>query len=51
MLYVLAPVPNKLANIDWQEAGKRIRLQVQNQLEDIDAGLTIAWKFPLCDTR
>ena len=32
--YVLAPVPNKLANIDWQEAGERIRLQVQNQLED-----------------
>jgi phytoene/squalene synthetase len=31
--YVLAPVPNKLAKIDWQEAGERIRLQVQNQLE------------------
>ena len=32
--YVLAPVPNKLANIDWQEAGERIRLQVQKQLAD-----------------
>ena len=32
--YVLAPVPNKLAEIDWQEAGERIRLQVQTQLEN-----------------
>ena len=31
--YVLAPVPNKLANIDWREAGERIRMQVQTQLE------------------
>ena len=32
--YVLAPVPNKLAKVDWVEAGERIRLQVQKQLED-----------------
>jgi phytoene desaturase len=32
--YVLAPVPNKLAKVDWMEAGERIRLQVQKQLED-----------------
>lgn len=32
--YVLAPVPNKLAKIDWLEAGERIRLQVQRQLEN-----------------
>ena len=31
--YVLAPVPNKLAKINWQEAGERIRAQVQAQLE------------------
>ena len=31
--YVLAPVPNKKANIDWQQAGERIRLQVEQQLE------------------
>ena len=31
--YVLAPVPNKLAKIDWKEAGQRIRMQVQAQLE------------------
>ena len=32
--YVLAPVPNKLAKVDWVKAGERIRLQVQKQLED-----------------
>lgn len=31
--YVLAPVPNKKANIDWQQAGEKIRLQVEQQLE------------------
>ena len=31
--YVLAPVPNKLAKINWQEAGERICAQVQAQLE------------------
>ena len=31
--YVLAPVPNKQASIDWKEAGERIRLQVEQQLE------------------
>ena len=30
---MLAPVPNKLAKIDWKEAGQRIRMQVQAQLE------------------
>ena len=32
--YVLAPVPNKLAKIDWQESGEKIRIQVQTQLEE-----------------
>ncbi|MEC8333018.1 MAG: phytoene desaturase family protein [Verrucomicrobiota bacterium] len=31
--YVLAPVPNKKANIDWEKAGEKIRLQVEQQLE------------------
>jgi phytoene desaturase len=32
--YVLAPVPNQLSKINWQEAGERIRVQIQNQLEE-----------------
>ena len=32
--YVLAPVPNKLAKINWQESGEKIRIQVQTQLEE-----------------
>ena len=32
--YVLAPVPNKRASIDWKEAGERIRSQVEQQLEN-----------------
>ena len=31
--YVLAPVPNKKADIDWNKAGERIRIQVEQQLE------------------
>ena len=31
--YVLAPVPNKLAKINWEESGEKIRNQVQAQLE------------------
>ena len=31
--YVLAPVPNKRAKVDWKEAGEKIRVQVQAQLE------------------
>ena len=31
--YVLAPVPNKLGKVNWKEAGERIRMQVQAQLE------------------
>ena len=31
--YVLAPVPNKKADIDWKEAGEKVRIQVQKQLE------------------
>ena len=32
--YVLAPVPNQKAKVDWKEAGERIRAQVENQLAD-----------------
>ena len=32
--YVLAPVPNKKANIDWKKAGEKIRIQVEQQLEN-----------------
>ena len=32
--YVLAPVPNKKANIDWKKAGEIVRLQVEKQLEE-----------------
>ena len=32
--YVLAPVPNKKANIDWKKAGEMVRLQVEKQLEE-----------------
>ena len=31
--YVLAPVPNKLGKISWEDEGERIRKQVQDQLE------------------
>jgi len=31
--YVLAPVPNKKASIDWKLAGERVRIQIQKQLE------------------
>mgnify|MGYP001157600164 FL=1 len=31
--YVLAPVPNKKARVDWKVAGEKIRAQVQAQLE------------------
>ena len=31
--YVLAPVPNKKAKINWKEAGEKIRLQIEQQLE------------------
>ena len=31
--YVLAPVPNKLGKVNWKQAGERIRMQVQAQLE------------------
>jgi len=31
--YVLAPVPNKKANIDWKKAGEEIRMQIEQQLE------------------
>ena len=32
--YVLAPVPNKKAKIDWKKAGEMVRLQIENQLEN-----------------
>ena len=32
--YVLAPVPNQKANIDWKQAGEKIRSQVEKQLSD-----------------
>ena len=32
--YVLAPVPNKKAHVNWQEAGEKVRMQVQKQLQD-----------------
>lgn len=31
--YVLAPVPNKKAKVNWKDAGEKIRLQVQRQLQ------------------
>ena len=31
--YVLAPVPNKKAKVDWKEAGEKVRQQVERQLE------------------
>lgn len=31
--YVLAPVPNKLGNVNWSTAGDKIRKQVEEQLE------------------
>ncbi len=32
--YVLAPVPNKKAKIDWKKAGEMVRRQVEKQLEN-----------------
>lgn len=32
--YVLAPVPNKKAKVDWNDAGEKIRKQVQEQLQN-----------------
>jgi len=32
--YVLAPVPNKKAKVDWKIAGEKVRLQVEKQLEE-----------------
>lgn len=32
--YVLAPVPNKKAKIDWKKAGEMVRLQIEKQLEN-----------------
>ena len=32
--YVLAPVPNKLGNVNWNTAGEKVRKQVELQLEN-----------------
>ncbi len=47
LLYVLAPMPNLTANIDWDEAAPRVREQILDQMEklvDPDLRRHIVWE-------
>jgi phytoene desaturase len=47
LVYVLAPMPNLEANIDWQEPAPRVREQLLDRLEDIidpDIRQHIVWE-------
>jgi phytoene desaturase len=47
LLYVLAPMPNLTANIDWNEAAPQVRSQLLNQIEkliDPDLRQHIVWE-------
>jgi phytoene desaturase len=53
LLYILAPMPNLSANIDWEQAAPRLREQLLDRLETIvdpDLRQHIVWERQYCPT-